>query len=135
MAQPLPINAVHHISHLTHDLEASIRFYCEILGFAQIQRPEFAFPGAWLFNYGVQIHLIDPGDIPAPESAEVQTRTDHIAYMVTDIDASRALLEENGIEYRESYVPATDVTQIFFCDPDGNHIELGCYPPTPAKIG
>ncbi len=134
MTSSLPINAVHHISHITHDLEASRRFYREVLGFAEIERPEFTFPGAWLFNYGVQIHLIDPGNAPAPETDEVQTRTDHIAYHVPDIDAARAVLEENDISYRESQVPATNVTQLFFRDPDGNHIELGCYPTTPAAL-
>ena len=57
-----------------------------------------------------------------------------VAYHVPDIDASRTVLEENGITYRESHVPATNVTQLFFCDPDGNHIELGCYPATPAAL-
>ena len=134
MADSLPINAVHHISHITHDLEASRRFYREVLGFQEIERPEFTFPGAWLFNYGVQIHLIDPGDASPPEDGEVQTRTDHIAYHVPDIDAARSVLKENNISYRESHVPATNVTQLFFCDPDGNHIELGCYPATPAVL-
>ncbi len=134
MADTLPINAVHHISHITHDLEASRRFYREVLGFQEIERPEFTFPGAWLFNYGVQIHLIDPGDASAPDTDEVQTRTDHIAYHVSDIDAARSVLEENGIPFRESRVPATNVTQLFFRDPDGNHLELGCYPATPAVL-
>ncbi len=134
MADTLPINAVHHISYVTHDLEASLRFYREVLGFQEIERPEFTFPGAWLFNYGVQIHLIDPGDASAPDTDEVQTRTDHIAYHVPDIDAARTVLEENGIPFRESHVPATNVTQLFFRDPDGNHLELGCYPATPAVL-
>jgi len=135
MASSLPIEVVHHISYITHNLEASRRFYCDVLGFEEIERPEFSFPGAWLFNHGVQIHLIEPGDKPAPEGSEVQTRKDHIAYKVSDIDAARARLEEFGIEYKESLVPQTNVTQIFFLDPDGNHLELGCYPPTPPVIG
>ena len=40
MTSSLPINAVHHISHITHDLEASRRFYREVLGFAEIERSE-----------------------------------------------------------------------------------------------
>lgn len=134
MTSSLPIEVVHHISYVTHDLEASRCFYRDVLGFEEIERPEFSFPGAWLFNHGVQIHLIDPGDKPAPELNGVQTRQDHIAYKVTDIDAARARLEEFGIDYKATVVPQTKVTQIFFLDPDGNHLELGNYPPTPPVI-
>ena len=49
--QPLPIHAVHHISLQTKRLAESRKFYCEIMGFREIQRPNFTFAGAWLYNY------------------------------------------------------------------------------------
>jgi catechol 2,3-dioxygenase-like lactoylglutathione lyase family enzyme len=45
---------------VTPNIERMCRFYCEVLGFRQIWRPDFPFRGAWLFGYGLQIHLIEP---------------------------------------------------------------------------
>lgn len=128
MPDALPVTAVHHISHITTDLEASRAFYRDVLGFRTIQRPNFQFPGAWLFNYGVQVHLIVDDAAPQP-ARTVSTRVDHIAFHVDDTDVVEQLLREHGVEYRTSKVADTGVTQLFFCDPDGNHIEIGCYPP------
>ena len=130
MTQSLPIDRIHHISHVTHDLEASRRFYRDILGFREISRPNFDFPGAWLYNYGTQVHLIQTPDKQAPEK-HVATRVDHIAFHVNDIEEAEKLLKEHQIDYRSTLVADTNVTQLFFQDPDGNHIELGGYPPHP----
>ncbi len=129
MSDPLPIEFIHHVSRVTRDLDKSIRFYCDVLGFKPLERPGFNFRGAWLFNYGLQIHLIESAD-QEPPSSEIQARVDHIAFRVSDIDAVQKQLDERGIEFVSRHVPDTGVTQVFFLDPDGNHIECGMYPPT-----
>ena len=81
-----------------------------------------------LYSYGVQIHLIatrEDGETPG----EISVRTDHVAFHVDDTDHVERLLKERGILYRTNYVAKTGVKQLFFCDPDGNHIEIGNYPP------
>lgn len=128
MPAPLPIQSVNHIARVTHDLDASLAFYRDVLGFRQIWRPNFSFPGAWLFNYGVQIHLIATATGEA-EAGDISIRADHVAFHVADTDEVERLLAEHGIEYRKNVVPDTGVTQLFFLDPDGNHIEIGTYPP------
>jgi catechol 2,3-dioxygenase-like lactoylglutathione lyase family enzyme len=128
MPDPLPIQTVHHIARVTHDLDASLAFYRDVLGFRPIQRPNFSFPGAWLYNYGVQIHLIATAK-GRPRERELETRADHVALHVADVEPVETLLKAHGIPYRRNYVADTDVTQIFFLDPDGNHIEIGTYPP------
>ena len=128
MPDALPITAVHHISHITANLDASRAFYQDVLGFRSIQRPNFKFAGAWLFNYGVQVHLI-VDEAAAQREHPVSTRVDHIAFHVNDTTHVESLLQQHGIEYRVNQVADTGVTQLFFCDPDGNHIEIGCYPP------
>ncbi|MBP85702.1 MAG: glyoxalase [Planctomycetaceae bacterium] len=128
MLQPLPIRSVNHISHVTSRLEESTTFYRDVLGFRPIQRPPFDFPGAWLYNYGVQVHLIatrKDGEAPG----EISVRTDHVAFHVDDTDHVEGLLKERGIPYRTNIVPGTGIKQLFFHDPDGNHIEIGSYPP------
>ncbi len=70
MPEALSVEFIHHVSRVTRDLERSREFYIDVLGFQPIQRPNFSFPGAWLFNYGLQIHLIqtpEPLDPPITE--------------------------------------------------------------------
>lgn len=133
MSAPLSIQSVNHISHVCNDVEASVAFYRDVLGFQQICRPNFSFPGAWLHAYGVQIHLI--GTRPdAAELGEISSRADHVAFHVDDIEAAERSLNDRGIPFQKNFVADTGVTQIFFHDPDGNHIEIGTYPPTPAPL-
>ena len=119
---------MHHISHVTGHLEDSTAFYRDVLGFRLIKRPNFGFPGAWLFNYGVQIHLIATDRGPASDLGDIQTRADHVAFHVADTDHVERLLQERNIAFRTNFVADTGVKQLFFHDPDGNHIEIGTYP-------
>lgn len=130
MPEALPVEFIHHVSRLTRDLEKSQAFYCDVLGFKPIPRPDFSFSGAWLFNYGLQIHLIQTTESQESPQKDVAARADHIAFRVSNIDQVERLLNERGIEFHTSTVPQTGVKQIFFLDPDGNHIECGMYPPT-----
>ena len=123
MPNPLPIESVNHVAHVVGDLDASRAFYREVLGFRPIKRPDFGFPGAWLYNYGVQIHLIAIGPF-ASRDEQISIRADHVAFHVLDTDVVERLLQEHGIEYKRNYVADVGVTQLFFHDPDGNHIEL-----------
>ena len=134
MPEPLPIQSVHHIARTTRDLEASTAFYRDVLGFRPIVRPNFDFPGAWLYNYGVQIHLIVRSEKELPPTSEILTRADHVAFHVEDTDPVERALKELDIPYRKNYVADTEVTQLFCLDPDGNHIEIGCYPPVPEFL-
>ncbi len=133
MPQPIPIRSVHHIARTTRRLEASRRFYRDVLGFREIERPPFSFGGAWLYNYGVQIHLIEDPQAPHP-TENISTRADHLALHVDDIEEAKRLLQAHGIPYRENLQTATGVLQLFFQDPDGHHVELGTYPPTPPFL-
>lgn len=130
MPAPLPLKSINHIGRVTRDLDASLRFYCDVLGFEQVWRPDFSFPGAWLFNYGLQIHLIAPGGDHEEANREIRSRVDHVAFYVDSTDEVERLLKEHDVPYRSSFVKDTGVTQLFFLDPDGNHIEVGTYPPT-----
>ncbi|MFW6124535.1 MAG: VOC family protein, partial [Pirellulales bacterium] len=129
MPEPLPIQSVNHIARITRDLEASRAFYRDVLGFREIHRPNFRFPGAWLYNYGIQVHLIAAGEGERPGSGEISTRADHLALHVEDLDRVESLLSQHGIAYKKNEVPQTGVTQLFLLDPDGNHIEIATYPP------
>lgn len=130
MPSPIQVRAINHLARTTRHLEASRAFYRDVLGFRELSRPNFNFPGAWLYRHGLQIHLIVDDSAPT-EKAALSTRTDHLALHIDDVAAAEQLLKEHGIPYRSNYVADRDVTQLFFQDPDGHHIELGRYPATP----
>lgn len=131
MTPPLPIRAINHVARLTKNLEASRAFYRDVLGFREIRRPNFSFPGAWLYNYGLQIHLIVNPDIE-DAVGPIQTRDSHVAFEVEDAADLREverLLEAHGVPYRSNIQADTGCKQIFFRDPDGHHVEVAVYPP------
>ncbi len=130
MPAPLEPLSVHHIAVTTCDPERSARFYREVLGFRDLDRPAFSFRGAWLYDArtGIQLHVIEHPQ-PTQLVGPIDTITNHFALTVADLDEAERRLTAHGIEYHRQ-INAGGFHQIFFRDPDGNHIEVGIYPPT-----
>jgi catechol 2,3-dioxygenase-like lactoylglutathione lyase family enzyme len=133
MPEPLPIESLNHVALTTRRLDESREFYRRVLGFLEVQRPNFNFRGAWLFNYGLMIHLIENAQAGGP-SEEIQTRGNHLALHTGDLARVEQLLKEHGVRFRKNKIADTDISQVFFQDPDGNHIEVGSYPDTPPFV-
>lgn len=123
MTSPLPLSRLHHIARVTADAEASINFYCDVLGFEKLPRPPFSFRGAWLYGYNVQIHIIENATLGDADRGKIDTRADHLAFSASDMDRVKELLAERGISFEEQ-VNAGGIHQVFFHDPDGHHIEI-----------
>lgn len=123
MPDPLPIVGLHHIARITKDPDASIAFYRDVLGFRELPRPPFNFRGAWLYNYGVQIHIIENREEVAEPIDGISSTVNHLAFRVADMEPVRQRLAEHGLEYYEQ-VNAGGIQQIFFKDPDGHHVEI-----------
>jgi catechol 2,3-dioxygenase-like lactoylglutathione lyase family enzyme len=124
MPEPLEILQLNHIARTTKNLEASRRFYIDVLGCREITRPAFNFAGAWLYRAGMQLHLIE--DLKTPESpATINPRENHISFVVPDLDAMELRLQTLGVPYRRSMIEDRKIHQIFFRDPDGWMIEIG----------
>ncbi len=135
----MAITRLAHYSIRTTDLEASRRFYTDVLGFRVGYRPEFPFPGLWLYNgpddgdFGI-VHIIgvdanDPsglvgylGDRPAagPGTGVV----DHIAFLATGLAAMHDTLRAAGLTWRDRTVPTLKLHQVFVEDPSGVTVEL-----------
>ncbi|MDQ0839357.1 VOC family protein [Sphingomonas faeni] len=134
----MPITKLAHYSLRTSDLEGSCRFYERILGFKRGYRPDFPFPGAWLYRGGDEadfgvVHLIgtDPsnpdglaGYLGDKGSVDGTGAIDHIAFLATGVQEMRNRLREEGVESRARTVPSVGLHQIFFEDPSGMTIEL-----------
>jgi glyoxylase I family protein len=131
---PLPIESIHHLSWTTRQLDASRAFYRDVLGFREIDRPNLGFPGAWLYNYGVQVHLIASESTPDP-AGEISSRADHVAFYTRDVDQVEQMLAELGVAFRVNRQASTGRKQLFFRDPDGHHIEVADYGDRGAGVG
>ncbi|KAL7598467.1 hypothetical protein Lser_V15G25157 [Lactuca serriola] len=125
---PLNLTSLNHVSFLCRSLQESVDFYTKILGFVPIKRPQdFDFDGAWLYNYGIGIHLIqsaNPDKIL--KKTEINPKDHHISFQCENMGAVEKKLKEMGIEYRRQRVEeyGIHVDQLFFHDPDGFMIEI-----------
>ena len=99
-------------------------WYERVLGMRRGKRPDFPFPGAWMYA-GDQavVHLVGIDGPPATGS-ETALKLEHFAFAATDRPAFEARLRDLGEAFRISDVPGFGVTQYNIWDPDGNHIHV-----------
>jgi len=65
--EPMPLTELNHYFIRANDLEKTKAFYCDVLGFEVMPRPDFPFPGYWLgVNGKIQVHM-GPHGIPNSE--------------------------------------------------------------------
>jgi catechol 2,3-dioxygenase-like lactoylglutathione lyase family enzyme len=119
------IEDLHHVTIAVRDLEPAKRFYGEILGLSEIERPGFDFSGAWYALGDRQLHLIVNAEAGSLRDAGgPDSREGHFALRVSDWEATVAHLEANGVEVIARRQNATPWTQAYVADPDGNVVEL-----------
>ncbi|KAK9282135.1 hypothetical protein L1049_005047 [Liquidambar formosana] len=125
---PLHLKSLNHISLVCRSVEESIDFYQNVLGFVPIRRPgSFDFDGAWLFSYGIGIHLLrsdDPENMP--KKSEINPKDNHISFQCESMGAVEKKLKEMEIKSVRTRVEegGIEVDQLFFHDPDGFMIEI-----------
>jgi len=130
----MPVIDLNHYFVRAGDLERSRRFYCEVLGFEQMPRPNFPFPGYWLgVNGKVQVHM-GAHAIPNPElyyygttpasATDNSGSVDHIAFTATEPENFARRFEAIGLAARTRYHTQISLFQMFVRDPDGLMIEL-----------
>ncbi|KAF3328530.1 Glyoxalase/Bleomycin resistance protein/Dioxygenase superfamily [Carex littledalei] len=138
----LPLTSLNHISVLCRSVEKSLDFYQNVLGFLPVRRPSsFGFDGAWLFNYGIGIHLLKSNDPEKlPKKREINPKDNHISFQCESMYLVEKQLKEMDIPHVKCRVEESGiyVDQLFFHDPDGFMIEIcNCdhIPVIPLVIG
>lgn len=138
--------SLNHFSIRTTDLAATRRFYEEVLGLSVGPRPDFPFPGVWLYrgdhgdysNAAVHVIGIDPNDPVGlknylgdrdASSLRGSGAVDHVAFFATGLAGMLRHLASRGIAPRQRAVPTLGLHQLFLDDPNGVVIELN-YPAT-----
>ena len=132
----MSIERLDHYSIRTKDLDGTRRFYTEALGLQAGPRPNFSFPGVWLYQgRSAVVHLIgvDPNDADGLRDhlgdADLDARSgtgalDHVAFVGSDLEAMRERFRAAQVPFRERTVPPLNLRQIFVQDPNGVTIEL-----------
>ncbi|KAM3306286.1 glyoxylase I 4 [Capsicum chacoense] len=129
--QALPLLSLNHVSLLVKNVWNSVRFYEDVLGFCLIKRPSsFNFNGAWLYNYGIGIHLLENKTMEDLdinyEPLPINPKDNHISFQCSDVNLVKRRLEEMEMRYVTAVVEeeGIKVDQVFFHDPDGYMIEI-----------
>jgi len=118
-----------HVLVLTDELEATLAFYRDGLGFELAERPELPFPGHWLRLGGGEpcLHIAARGPYEAHAAtlglAPAAGPADHAAFGREGYDELSARLEAAGIPVVRNEVPGA-FRQLFVTDPNGLRIEL-----------
>lgn len=136
----MPLGTLDHCSIRTVKLEESRAFYLNVLGMNVGARPNFPFPGYWLYVNGqAVVHLVgvdadDPSGLIEYLGGEIDLAAidgsgsfDHIAFRATGAPSMIKRLADNEVAYRERQVPDMALYQLFVEDPNGITIELNYF--------
>ncbi len=135
---------LNHYSIRTTDMVATRAFYEGVLGLTVGPRPDFPFPGLWMYRgdhtdvANAVVHIIgidanDPeglkkylGDRDA-STLKGSGALDHVAFFADGLAGMLAHLKTLGVAARERTVPSIGLHQLFLDDPNGVVVELN-YP-------
>ena len=142
------MKGLHHVGITVKDLDASIRFYHDLLGLEFSNEPSPWFdapelgpavgvPGAGLRQVSLQLgettlELLEYRSPPSETTGPLRSNSlgaSHVAFLVDDIHEAKAELEAKGIEfYSDVNVVGDGVLAgwrwVYFQDPDGYPLEL-----------
>ena len=120
----MSVGVLDHFNIRTRNLADTVRFYEDVLGLEKGPRPNFAFPGAWMYSDGkAVVHLVDiskPDEPQKPDSGVVH----HVAFVSRGFDGMKQRLTSKSMPFEARQVPGGDLWQIFVNDPNGVMIEL-----------
>lgn len=120
----LEITRLHHASLIVRDTEQALAFYRDLLGLVVVtDRPDLAYPGAWLdLGSGQQLHLLE---LDNPDSVENRPehggRDRHLAFYIKSLISLENELNNHKIDYTRSH---SGRAALFCRDPDGNALEF-----------
>jgi catechol 2,3-dioxygenase-like lactoylglutathione lyase family enzyme len=74
------VGVLDHFNIRTRNLSDTVRFYEDVLGLEKGARPNFAFPGAWMYSEGkAVVHLVDISKTDEPQSPRGRSST-HVRF-------------------------------------------------------
>lgn len=123
------LSKVNHIAIIASDIERSIAFYVDVMGFTIIRKVYREERYSWKVDLALNgdylIELFTFPGAPQRQSYPEALGLRHLAFTVKDIDVCIDELHAKGIETESVRIdPFTGYKCVFFSDPDGLPIEL-----------
>jgi catechol 2,3-dioxygenase-like lactoylglutathione lyase family enzyme len=147
MGKPL-LREIHHVSLNVMDLERSLKFYRDVLGFEQLFDPEEVGGTGFARAIGIDgakiryvvlrvgdgvslvwlIQFLTPR-AKANKQRPYATGAPHISFRVDDIDEAMTRLEAKGVKFNSEPIrigdgPLSGRSFVYFPDPDGVVLEI-----------
>src|ERR1700712_3667687 len=98
-AMAMSVGVLDHFNIRTRNLADTVRFYEDVLGLEKGARPNFAFPGAWMYSEGkAVVHLVDiskTDELQKPDSGVVH----HVAFASSGFDSMKKRLTAKGVAF------------------------------------
>lgn len=117
------IEDLDHINIRTTRLAEMIDWYDKVLGMKPGPRPNFSFPGAWLYAKDqAMVHVVEVKAEPGSDPNDL--KLEHGAFRATGFDEFIAKLDQMGEKYELTRVPTFPIVQVNIWDPDGNHLHI-----------
>src|ERR1700688_1369151 len=122
---PIAVTGFSHVAIAVSDLGAARDFYCGVLGFEELPRPDLGIPGMWLRVGDLQLHFIETDEMPTPGKG-----FPHYALHVSTeaFDQTMQTLRDAGVAFLGEPSARVDfgttVLAAFVNDPAGNVIAL-----------
>ena len=117
------IHAMNHFTITAESREATLAFYCGLLGLREGYRPDLGFPGAWLYADGnpqAVLHIYWDRPMPSGRTGVI----DHMAFTASDLKAVKARFDAAAIKYDLRQQVGAGTWQLFSIDPNGAKVEL-----------
>ena len=117
------IHAMNHFTITAESREATLAFYCGLLGLREGYRPDLGFPGAWLYADGnpqAVLHIYWDRPMPSGRTGVI----DHMAFTASDLKAVKARFDVAAIKYDLRQQVGAGTWQLFSIDPNGAKVEL-----------
>lgn len=124
------VNQLFHVAIKSPNVEATRRFYMDVLGMTLAKRPEMSFPGIWVQTPvpgGQAVFHIYGGSAALEPDGSMASGTgaiDHIAITCHGLEDTRRRVRRFGLPYRENKVPGVRLWQLFVYDPSAVLLEL-----------
>lgn len=117
------IHGMNHFTITAENRDATLGFYCGLLGLEEGQRPDVGFAGAWLYAPGNSIavlHIYWDRPMPAGRTGVI----DHMAFTCSNLKAVKARFDAANIKYDLRQQVGSRTWQLFSIDPNGAKVEL-----------
>ena len=121
----MQLGRLDHVNVRTSKVEEMTRWYVDVLGMRSGARPNFPFPGAWLYiGDHPCVHLVGVTGEPKNDDPKVE----HFAFEAKGLGTFVERLKRDNIPFEARKVPGYGIVQINVWDPDGNHIHIDFAP-------